>query len=105
MSTRARNLTILAGLSAFVLASCGKVEPPGTNAGKAVTVHAGKPISAEDGVVLFAFDDYSIPSTRGLKIQMLQPEKYSGNPIISRGLAGEPDEDRAQGVSVVREVA
>ena len=103
MSTRARNLTILAGLSAFVLASCGKVEPPGTNAGKAVTVHAGKPISAEDGVVLFAFDDYSIPSTRGLKIQMLQPEKYSGNPIISRGLAGEPDEDRAQGVSVVRE--
>ena len=103
MSTRARTRTLLAGLFALVLASCGKVEPPRTKAGKAVTIHAAKPISTEDRVVLFAFDDYSVPSTRGLKVQMLQPEKYSGNPIISRGLAGEPDEDRAQGVTVVRE--
>ena len=103
MTIRTRHLAMIACFCASSVASCRKADPPGTPAGQVIIVHAGKPISSEDRMVLFAFDDYSIPSTRGLKIQMLQPEKYSGNPIISRGLAGEPDEDRAQGVSVVRE--
>jgi len=103
MRIRARHLTIVACLCASGLASCGKAEPPGTTVGQTITVHAGTPISSEDRIVLFAFDDYSIPSTCGLKIQMLQPEKHAGSPIIPRGLAGDPDEDRAQGVSVLRE--
>ena len=103
MRIRARHLTILAFLGASGLASCGKAEPPGTTVGQTITVPHGPPISSEDRIVLFAFDDYSIPSTCGLKIQMLQPEKHAGSPIIPRGLAGDPDEDRAQGVSVLRE--
>jgi hypothetical protein len=46
-----------------------------------------------EGQTLFAFDNISIPFTRSLKVTMHAPEKYSGNPVLARGKAGEPDED------------
>ena len=34
--------------------------------------------------VLFAFDDLSIEAIRGVKLEMMRPEKYPGNPILDR---------------------
>jgi len=51
-----------------------------------------KPVINElDGQTLFAFDNVSIPFTRSLKIEMNQPVKYSGNPVLARGKPGETD--------------
>jgi len=52
---------------------------------------------------LFAFDDQSIPRIRGVELKMEAPQKYAGNPIIARGLEGEPDSKRAYKPSVLRE--
>ena len=41
--------------------------------------------------VLFSFDDYSIEGTRGVKLEMVTPEKHEGNPILERGKVGGPD--------------
>jgi len=51
--------------------------------------------------VLFAFDDEGIEGTRGVKLEMVRPEKHPGNPILERGKAGEPDADRASGACVL----
>ena len=45
--------------------------------------------------VLFAFDDVSIEGTRGVKLEMMRPDKHPGNPILERGKEGEVDEHRA----------
>ena len=42
--------------------------------------------------VLFAFDDCSIEGTRGVQLEMVNPDKYEGNPIVARGNKGAPDE-------------
>src|SRR2546427_4136847 len=68
-----------------------------------VTSFAAAPAVASRSAVLFAFDDVSIPATRGLEVRMLHPEKHPANPILSRGVPGEADAGSAQGVSVVRE--
>jgi hypothetical protein len=53
---------------------------------------------------LFAFDQASIPSSQNLRLEMRQPTKHPGNPVVARGKAGEAD---AWGVqfygSVIRE--
>jgi hypothetical protein len=51
--------------------------------------------------VLFAFDDVSIEATRGVKLEMLRPEKHPNNPILERGKAEEPDEHRASFPTVI----
>jgi len=53
--------------------------------------------------VLFAFDDYSIPWRYRVRLQMHQPQKYAGNPILARGAAGEADARRMQCCPVVRD--
>lgn len=51
-----------------------------------------KPVIDETkATTLFAFDNVSIPFTRSLNLEMNQPEKYSGNPVVARGAIGEPD--------------
>ena len=44
---------------------------------------------------LFAFDNVSIPHTQNLKLEMRQPERFEGNPVVKRGSPGAVD---AQGV-------
>ncbi len=51
--------------------------------------------------VLFAFDDLSIEATRGVKLEMVRPDKHPGNPILERGKTGEPDAQRANSPSVI----
>lgn len=53
--------------------------------------------------VLFAFDDVSIEATRGLKLEMVRPEKHPNNPVVARGKDGEPDSSRASMPSVLYE--
>ena len=46
-------------------------------------------------VVLFSFDDYSIPFRKNVFLTLQSAEKYPKNPILRRGPAGSPDEGRA----------
>ena len=41
--------------------------------------------------MLFAFDDHWIPLRSNLALQLEQPTLYSGNPVLRRGNADEPD--------------
>lgn len=43
------------------------------------------------GTTLFAFDSVSIPHTQNLKLEMRQPVKLDGNPVVRRGAAGSVD--------------
>lgn len=43
------------------------------------------------GTTLFAFDNVSIPHTQNLKLEMRQPERFEGNPVVRRGAAGAVD--------------
>ena len=52
---------------------------------------------------LFAFDDRSIPWRYRLRMEMHRPEKYDGNPVVTRGPAGSVDERRAQNSPVVHD--
>ena len=40
---------------------------------------------------LFAFDNVSIPHTQNLKLEMRQPERFEGNPVLRRGEPGTVD--------------
>lgn len=51
--------------------------------------------------VLFAFDDLVIEATRGVKLEMMRPEKYPGNPILERGNNGQFDETSCGFCSVI----
>ncbi len=51
--------------------------------------------------VLFAFDNVSIEATRGVKLEMMRPEKHPDNPILERGKPGEVDEKRASYLDVI----
>jgi hypothetical protein len=42
-------------------------------------------------VTLFAFDNQSIPFSRNLRLEMHQPKKHPGNPVMGRGAFGMPD--------------
>jgi len=53
--------------------------------------------------VLFAFDDVSIEATRGVKLEMMRPDKYPNNPILERGEEGEPDAHRASSPVVIHD--
>jgi len=44
------------------------------------------------GYTVFSIDDYSIPYKENLKLTLVQPEKYSGNPVVRRGPSGSVDE-------------
>ena len=41
--------------------------------------------------VFFAFDDHSIPWQHNLKVTLVPAQKYAGNPVLRRGVAGSPD--------------
>ena len=45
-----------------------------------------------DEAVLFAFDNQAIPFTANLVLAMEAPEKYRGNPVLTIGKPGDPDE-------------
>ena len=53
---------------------------------------------------LFAFDDVSIPYSQNLHLEMRQPQRHAGNPVVQLGAPGTPD---AHGVqfygSIVKE--
>ncbi len=53
--------------------------------------------------VLFAFDDVSIEGTRGVKLEMIRPEKHPDNPILERGTEEEPDAHRVSSPAVIYE--
>ena len=40
---------------------------------------------------LFAFDNVAIPHTQNLKLEMRQPERFEGNPVVRRGEPGTVD--------------
>lgn len=44
-----------------------------------------------EATTLFAFDNVAIPHTQNLRLEMRQPEKHVGNPVLRRGPAGTPD--------------
>ena len=46
---------------------------------------------AGTGVILFAFDDHSIPWQHNLKVTLVQAKKYPANPVLRRGAEGSPD--------------
>lgn len=48
--------------------------------------------AAPEEITLFAFDNQSILFTRNLRLEMHQPQKHQGNPVLPRGDAGMPDE-------------
>lgn len=58
---------------------------------RAVAASAASYFDESTAISVFAFDDVSIPFTRSLQLQMHQPEKYPGNPVLGRGKSGEPD--------------
>lgn len=88
-------------LSAGLLAAICSVALP------AASLDSGKfkPLIDETKVTtLFAFDNHSIPFTRSLEMNLNQPEKYSGNPVVPLGKKGEADEWAVQFYgSVLRE--
>lgn len=55
------------------------------------TSHAEELFDETKAVTLFAFDDVSIPHTQNLRLEMRQPVKHEGNPVVRRGAAGTPD--------------
>lgn len=57
--------------------------------------YAQNGIAIDDELVLLAIDDYSIPATRNLQLQMERPTKHAANPVVRRGNTGEPDAHRA----------
>jgi hypothetical protein len=50
----------------------------------------------EHPIHIFAFDDDTIPYKDNLKLTLVSPEKYPGNPILSPGPEGSVDAIRAQ---------
>jgi hypothetical protein len=44
---------------------------------------------------LFAFDDYGIPWKHNLKLTLVQPQKYPGNPVLRSGPEDAPDHGHA----------
>ena len=60
-----------------------------------IEVLNGSPKSEVSEVVLFPFDDTSIPFTTGLRLQLVPGKSpYNGNPIVlRRGNPGEPDDE------------
>jgi hypothetical protein len=40
---------------------------------------------------LFAFDSVAIPHTQNLRLEMHQPQRYAGNPVLARGEPGSVD--------------
>jgi hypothetical protein len=61
------------------------------------TAHLGAAglFDEKKATTLFAFDNVSIPHTQNLKLEMRQPERFEGNPVVKRGSPGAVD---AQGV-------
>jgi len=51
--------------------------------------------------ILYAFDDYSIETTRGVTLEMVRPDKHPDNPIVPRGKPGDPDAHRAETPAVI----
>ena len=40
---------------------------------------------------IFAFDNVSIPYSQNLRLEMRQPQRHAGNPVLQRGAPGTPD--------------
>ncbi|MBC8355293.1 MAG: hypothetical protein H8E66_25230 [Planctomycetes bacterium] len=53
--------------------------------------------------VLFAFDDVGFEMVRGVRLEMVRPDKHADNPILERGKAGEPDAMRVAFPSIIRD--
>ena len=106
MVTRRRFLHA-AGISAAaatVPASVGSPQGEAPGGGPALGHGGGRAYGAQDPpTVLFAFDDHSMPWRYRVKLEMHRPEKYAGNPILSRGAAGQVDARRLQCCPVIRE--
>ena len=58
--------------------------------GGVVALHGGLERSLEE-VVLFPYDNYSIPLTYGLELDLIRGGKHTQNPIPRMGKLGEPD--------------
>lgn len=56
-----------------------------------IKVHYATSVEVSEEVVLFAFDDRSIPFKLDLFLTLKQAEKYPGNPVLRRGENGTPD--------------
>lgn len=55
------------------------------------TLHSAELFDETKVTTLFAFDNVSIPHTQNLKIEMRQPERFAGNPVVRRGEPGTVD--------------
>ncbi len=60
-----------------------------------LTSYAATPIRVADELVFFAFDDHSIPLQDNLALTLQPAQKWSGNPVLTPGAAGAPDERSA----------
>ena len=78
-------------LSALLALTCKPVSQEQTANDERITVYANAPMTIDEAT-LFSFDDVLIPYKQNLYIQMVPAEKYAGNPVVTRGDAGTPDE-------------
>ena len=60
-----------------------------------LSAHAAELFDETTSRTLFAFDQVSIPHTQNLRLEMQQPQRHPGNPVMARGAPGSVD---AQGV-------
>ena len=58
---------------------------------KGITVFTSDATMVREAV-FFSFDDVLIPFTYNLKLTMVPPDKYPGNPVVRRGGPGAPDD-------------
>ena len=55
-----------------------------------------------DELVLFPFDNYSVPFRSGLQLNLVEGEKYSDNPVLGHGEAGMPDCNEIRKPTIIR---
>ena len=53
--------------------------------------HASELFEETTCVTLFAFDQAAIPHSQNIRLEMRSSTKYSGNPVVKRGLPGTAD--------------
>ena len=91
--------------AAAVMSTAAAISPQLASSLRADEPTPPKTLDTRSRHVLFAFDDESIPWTRGVELKMRRPDKHAANPIIARGAEGQPDAERAQQPAVVIVVA
>ncbi len=82
-------LVFIVGFAVFL--PCHRVGAEGAQS-SGISVDGGPPVNE---AVFFSFDDHAIPWRNNLKLTVVQPTKYSANPVLRRGGENTPDHGHA----------